>query len=69
MSVHEAATQTDGKVQRQRDEESKGTMTLGPSGDGGDKGEWGGGELEEERAIWFPLFSNLICVTVTDSPS
>lgn len=24
---------------------------------------------EEERAIWFPLFSNLICVTVTDSLS
>lgn len=41
MSVHKAATQTDGKVQRQRDEESKGTMTLGPSGDGGD--EEGGG--------------------------
>lgn len=42
-------------------------MTLGPSGDGGMRR--GGGELEEERAIWFPLFSNLICVTVTDSPS
>lgn len=44
MSVHEAATQTDGKVQRQRDEESKGTMTLGPSGDGGGWGGARGGE-------------------------
>lgn len=26
-------------------------------------------EEEKERAIWFPLSSNLICVTVTDSLS
>lgn len=31
-------------------------------------GDWEG-EEEEERAIWFPLSSNLICVTVTDSLS
>lgn len=43
-------------------------MTLGPMGMGG-CGGGGQGELEEERAIWFPLFSNLICVTVTDSLS
>lgn len=33
-------------------------------------GDWEGEEEEEEeRAIWFPLSSNLICVTVTDSLS
>lgn len=38
--------------------------------EGEDEEDGDGREGEEkERAIWFPLSSNLICVTVTDSLS
>lgn len=56
--------------------EKKHNDTLPPVGIGGEaaerkmrRGGWEGEEEEEDRAIWFLLFSNLICVTVTDSLS
>lgn len=62
----------DRKKQTRKAEDNDTLPPLGIGGCGGAherKMKRGGWEEEEERAIWFPLFSNLICVTVTDSLS